>query len=140
MPGQALGPDPGAGGTPPGPGLYDHLAGRLGVAVTQALIERQALVACDGEPDSLRRPGEPLSARLPGQPYQLGLAAVRVFAGLGRPASALAPAPRQARPLLRFYLDWSEQRRHLGGRLGADMFATMESAGWPDGPASAPST
>src|SRR5215470_11165835 len=34
---------------------YDHLAGRLGVTVTQALIDRGALVPSDGIPDGRRR-------------------------------------------------------------------------------------
>jgi hypothetical protein len=34
------------------------------------------------------------------------------------------------RPLLRFCLDWSEQRHHLGGRLGADLLTAFTEAGW----------
>lgn len=39
---------------------YDHLAGRLGVQVTQALIDTGALTAADGITDTRRRPGDQL--------------------------------------------------------------------------------
>lgn len=110
---------------------YDHLAGRLGVVVTQALIDRQVLVPTDGRPTTARRPGAPLSSVTPESPYVLGRAATDVLAGLGIPAEALAAAPR-GRPLLRFCLDWSEQRHHLGGRLGALLLARFVGAGWLD--------
>jgi DNA-binding transcriptional ArsR family regulator len=40
---------------------YDHLAGRLGVQVTQALVAADALTTTDGVPDTRRRPGRPRS-------------------------------------------------------------------------------
>lgn len=43
---------------------------------------------------------------------------------------ALAPARVGERPLLRFCVDWSEQRHHLAGRLGADVCAALIHAGW----------
>jgi hypothetical protein len=67
---------------------YDHLAGRLGVQVTQSLID------------------------------------------LGVPADRFADDVPSRRPLLRFCLDWSEQRHHLGGRLGADLLTAFTDAGW----------
>lgn len=108
---------------------YDHLAGRLGVAVTAALVERGALVTTDGTPDTRRRPGDPLSAPLPEHPYQLGPAAQPVLTALGVDLTALTAAP-SSRPLLRFCLDWSEQRHHLAGRLGAAVLAAMLDHGW----------
>ncbi len=39
-------------------------------------------------------------------------------------------SPRSRRPLLRFCLDWSEQRHHLGGSLGAAILATFEQEKW----------
>jgi hypothetical protein len=32
--------------------------------------------------------------------------------------------------LLRFCLDWSEQRHHLGGRLGAAVLTALFERGW----------
>ena len=60
---------------------YDHLAGRLGCAVTQALLDRGALDAADGVDDTRRRGGETLSA---------------VVRGVGPSALVYAPTPSQA--------------------------------------------
>lgn len=104
---------------------YDHLAGRLGVAVTAALLSHRALVATDGIDDTARRPGDRLAAALPAHPYQLGPAAGEVLGGLGIDLPALVSAPRPARPLLRFCTDWTEQRHHLAGGLGAALLAAL---------------
>ena len=104
---------------------YDHLAGRLGVAVTTALLGRQVLVATDGIDDTTRRPGDRLAAALPEHPYQLGPAAADVLGDLGVDLPALVSAPRSARPLLRFCTDWTEQRHHLAGTLGAALLTAL---------------
>jgi DNA-binding transcriptional ArsR family regulator len=108
---------------------YDHLAGRLGVAVTAALVERQVLIATDGIQDTTRRPGERLAATLPTHPYHLGPQAAAVLAGLGVDLPALVQAPRPTRPLLRFCTDWTEQRHHLAGRLGAALLTALCDSG-----------
>lgn len=109
---------------------YDHLAGRLGVQITQALVDRGALIPADGIPDTRRRPGDRLSSQLPGHPYSLGTAAVPVLTSLGVPAGRVTAHRASRRPLLRFCLDWSEQRHHLAGSLGADLLAALTTAGW----------
>ena len=109
---------------------YDHLAGRLGVGVTQALIDTGALVAEDGIADARRRPGDHLSSQLPRHPYTLGPNATQVLLGLGVPADRLTETSSSRRPLLRFCLDWSEQRHHLAGRLGADLLDAFVDARW----------
>ncbi|RDI44630.1 ArsR/SmtB family transcription factor [Nocardia mexicana] len=106
---------------------YDHLAGRLGVAVTEALLDRKALERTDGVPGTERAQDDPISAPLPDHPYRLGPNAEPLFAELGVDLSA---AGRGRRPLLRFCVDWSEQRHHLSGALGAAVLTRMESAGW----------
>jgi DNA-binding transcriptional ArsR family regulator len=108
---------------------YDHLAGRAGVAVTAALVEHGALEPTDEVPDTRRRPGDPISAPLPTHPYRLGPAAGPVLAQLGIDLDAVRAEPAR-RPLLRFCLDWSEQRHHLGGRLGAALLATFTERRW----------
>lgn len=109
---------------------YDHLAGRLGVQITQALVDRHALTSADGIPDTRRRSGDRLSSQVAGCHYTLGPAAGDVFARLGIPASQLSAGHGARRPLLRFCLDWSEQRHHLAGRLGASLLTAMLDAGW----------
>ncbi|WP_028921083.1 ArsR/SmtB family transcription factor [Pseudonocardia acaciae] len=108
---------------------YDHLAGRLGVAVTSALLDRGALVATDGVQDTGRRPGDPLSAQLPTHPYRLGEHAAEVVGLLGVDKDVLSDNGAR-RPLLRFCLDWSEQRHHLSGRLGAAVLTAMLDQDW----------
>ena len=110
---------------------YDHLAGRLGVTVTEALLERQALVRTDGVTGTRRAQSDPISAPLPQHPYRLGPNADALFGELG---VDLDTARAQRRPLLRFCVDWSEQRHHLSGALGAAVLTRMESAGWVDRP------
>jgi hypothetical protein len=63
-------------------------------------------------------------------PYVLGDGATAVLTSLGVPADRLAGDVPSRRPLLRFCLDWSEQRHHLGGRLGADLLTAFADAGW----------
>ncbi|MCR6486795.1 metalloregulator ArsR/SmtB family transcription factor [Amycolatopsis sp. OK19-0408] len=103
---------------------YDHLAGRLGVAVTAALLSRGALA---GASDTLRRPGDRISAPLREHPYTLGPSAASVFDALGVDLDAVAAGRR---PLLKFCLDWSEQRHHLAGALGAAVATRFVDAGW----------
>lgn len=109
---------------------YDHLAGRLGVALAAALLECGVLTTTDGIPATRRRAGDPLAAALPEHPYQLGPAARTVLAELGVDLPALLAAPHSARPLLRFCSDWTEQRHHLAGRLGAMLLTTFCDTGW----------
>jgi hypothetical protein len=109
---------------------YDHLAGRLGVAITDALIDREVLVRDDGVGTSTRRPTDPLAAAVPAHPYTLGPQAGPVLDRLGIDLAAVRDQPRSARPLLRFCVDWSEQRHHLAGALGAAVCERARSAGW----------
>jgi DNA-binding transcriptional ArsR family regulator len=108
---------------------YDHLAGRAGVEVTAALVARGALESIDGVADTRRREGDALSAQLPTHPYRLGPSAEPVLGALGVDLDRLR-AEESRRPLLRFCLDWSEQRHHLGGRLGAAMLTAFVDRGW----------
>ncbi|MEW2503186.1 ArsR/SmtB family transcription factor [Amycolatopsis sp. CA-161197] len=106
---------------------YDHVAGQLGVAITAALVSRGALATVDGDPTTARRPGDRISSQLPDHPYVLGPAAQTVFSALGVDLEAASAARR---PLLRFCLDWSEQRHHLAGALGAAVAQRLLDAGW----------
>jgi hypothetical protein len=50
-----------------------------------------------------------------------------VFGSLGVDVDAVAAGRR---PLLKFCLDWSEQRHHLAGALGAAVATRFGEAGW----------
>lgn len=72
---------------------YDHLAGQLGVALTERLL----------------RPGN------------------TVLVGLGIDVGALETARR---PLFRCCTDWTEQRPHVAGALGAALLRRYRDEGW----------
>jgi DNA-binding transcriptional ArsR family regulator len=105
---------------------YDHLAGRLGVTLLEGLVRREALVRTDGGSGADRRPDDPLAQQLSDGPYELGPAAGEVFGELGADLSA----GRSSRRLLRFCVDWSEQRHHLAGRLGASVAQALLNRDW----------
>lgn len=107
---------------------YDHLAGGLGVAITEALLECGALVsnqAAGAAHGAGARPAGPLAS----SPYQLGYAADEVFERLGIHVASLRRIQTR-RPLLKFCVDWSEQRPHLAGLLGASLASTLIDNEW----------
>ncbi|WP_367324277.1 ArsR/SmtB family transcription factor [Streptomyces sp. HUAS ZL42] len=84
---------------------YDHLAGRLGIAVTEALTLKGLLRQDTG--------------------FALTDAGVRWFEATG---IALDRGGR--RPLARACLDWTERRPHLAGVAGAALCRHALDAGW----------
>ena len=108
---------------------YDHLAGKLGVAVTGGLLEQGALVRSDGIASTDRRADDPLASSMPVHPYLLGPRAADLFGALGVEPDALVQQSGR-RPTLRFCVDWSEQRHHLAGALGAAVLAAAEHREW----------
>ena len=86
---------------------YDHLAGRLGVALAGAL-EREGILFYQEE-------------------YSLGPVAKGRLADLGIDVDVLA---RRRRPLVRSCVDWSERRHHVAGALGAALASRMFELGW----------
>jgi DNA-binding transcriptional ArsR family regulator len=109
---------------------YDHLAGRYGVALLEALVAAGALGRTDGGTGTARRPDTRLSAPVRHHPFRLGPSAQDVLARIDIDLPALLDRPRSARPLLRFCIDWSEQRYHLAGALGAALLLAAEREGW----------
>jgi DNA-binding transcriptional ArsR family regulator len=86
---------------------YDHLAGRLGVAVTDAL-DRTGLLSRTGG-------------------FALTPAGLRWLDDL----TEAAPAPRASRrPPARGCLDWTERREHLAGAAGAAICAHLLDRRW----------
>jgi DNA-binding transcriptional ArsR family regulator len=87
---------------------YDHLAGRLGVAVTGALVGRGIL-------------GETAGG------FEVSAAGERELGGLG---VDLAAARARRRAFAPACLDWSERVPHVAGALGAAMLAEFFGRGW----------
>ena len=87
---------------------YDHLAGRLGVAVTQALVRRRALEEHDGR-------------------FELTERGSRLLEGLG---VDVAGARVRRRAFAPGCLDWTERKLHLAGGLGAALCDRFLDLGW----------
>jgi DNA-binding transcriptional ArsR family regulator len=87
---------------------YDHLAGRLGVELTQAMIARRFLQRRDRD-------------------FHLTGAGEKFLAALG---IELDEVRSQRRAFARVCLDWSERRPHLAGALGAALAARCFALGW----------
>ena len=91
---------------------YDHLAGRLGVALADALaaggyveLERDAGLVTD--------------------------AGIALFSRIGIDVASLsAVRGKRARALCRPCIDWSERRPHLAGLLGAALCSCSLEKGW----------
>jgi DNA-binding transcriptional ArsR family regulator len=106
---------------------YDHLGGILGTRLMEAMLDRGLLSGGDGT----FRPGLPGQDRLamPGVDfdYRLTDRGVEQLAAFGIDFSSLG---EHRRPLIRYCVDWSEQRHHLAGALGAALAARMFELGW----------
>ncbi|MFD7612140.1 ArsR/SmtB family transcription factor [Streptomyces sp. NPDC059828] len=84
---------------------YDHLAGRLGIAITEAMTARGLLLQDTG--------------------FALTDAGLEWFRDAG---IALPHGGR--RPLARACLDWTERRSHLAGVAGAELCRHVLAVGW----------
>jgi len=87
---------------------YDHLAGRVGVALTEALLARRLLLALDGS-------------------YAVTGRGERYLASLGVDIDRARAARRS---FARACLDWSERRPHLAGSLGAALADALLAEKW----------
>ncbi|GAA1961015.1 winged helix-turn-helix domain-containing protein [Amycolatopsis minnesotensis] len=87
---------------------YDHLAGRLGVAITDAMTGRGLIEARDG--------------------FALTKAGMDWLTG----PLAVDPGRLRAtrRPLAKACLDWTERRSHLAGASGAQIHRRFRENGW----------
>lgn len=97
---------------------YDHLAGKYGVAVFDALLAAGAMAY--EEQAGRGGPGEKAN-------LAIGPAADRVFPALGVDVRQAAHTRRQ---LVIACIDWTERRPHLGGALGAAVWRALVERGW----------
>jgi DNA-binding transcriptional ArsR family regulator len=88
---------------------YDHLAGRLGVAILEDLLRDGSVVPLRTEFYDVTRRGEQSLSRL-----SVDLSALR----------------RGRRALARGCTDWTEHRPHLGGALGAAICGSVLDRRW----------
>ncbi|HKN94936.1 MAG TPA: winged helix-turn-helix domain-containing protein, partial [Thermoleophilaceae bacterium] len=105
---------------------YDHLAGKLGTELMAAMIERGWLEGGDGTFDPARAEQDRLSAPGWDVDYRVSELGVSELAAFGVQLGEL-PARRR---LVRYCIDWSEQRHHLAGALGAAVAERSFELGW----------
>jgi DNA-binding transcriptional ArsR family regulator len=102
---------------------YDHLAGRLAVAITDRLIEDGCLTGGDGSIDIAHIRGGRLSGGVGDDTvYHLTDAGQQRLSDLG----VALPIDRT----VRCCIDWSEQRHHLAGALGRNLLSAFTDASW----------
>lgn len=87
---------------------YDHLAGELGVAVTDGLLNRGLLHSVEGA-------------------FRVTTSGTRWFASFGIDLDQLA---QRQRSFARACLDWTERRPHLAGAVGASLADLFFTQGW----------
>lgn len=90
---------------------YDHIAGRLGVAIAERLLADEA-IAFDGEAGHVTE--------------RAGAVLARIGIDPARTLAKAAPRRVHCRPCL----DWSERRFHVAGRLGTMICAHCLDSGW----------
>jgi DNA-binding transcriptional ArsR family regulator len=103
---------------------YDHVAGRLGVQLMSSLLDHEVLVGGDGRYDPVRDSHDALSS--PGHDIHYEL----TDSGRESLTNAGVELPTSRRPLVRYCVDWTEQRHHLSGALGRAVFDRLLVAGW----------
>lgn len=92
---------------------YDHFAGRLGVALTDAMVSA-GYVELSDDAGLVTDTGTELLARI----------------GIDMDAVLRARSKRSSRILCRPCLDWSERRAHLAGAVGSAICAHSFAKGW----------
>ena len=90
---------------------YDHLAGRLGVALAEALVRQDWLAEIAGDDER----------------YDVTEAGRARFAEFGVPLDGIRP---DKRGVARKCLDWTERRNHVAGPLGVRLLARLTALGW----------
>jgi hypothetical protein len=90
---------------------YDHIAGRLGVALADAMVAER-WVELDEDAGLITPEG------------------LRHLANLGIDLHPSPARSSRAAPLCRPCLDWSERRPHVAGRLGAALCVRGLDRGW----------
>jgi DNA-binding transcriptional ArsR family regulator len=87
---------------------YDHIAGRLGVSIADALLKKGALIALDTD-------------------YELTPEGEMLFESWGINPTDLR---RSKRVFAQQCLDWSERRHHVSGAVGAALAKLALEKGW----------
>jgi len=87
---------------------YDHLAGRLGVAIADALVAKGYIVLSE-------------------EGGEVTMAGARFLKKFGAELTAKSAGRRI---FCRACLDWSERRYHVAGLVGAELYRCCQDKGW----------
>ncbi len=87
---------------------YDHLAGQVGVLLTESLVQQGHLIMKDGA-------------------FEVSETGVERFTAIGLDIAQLR---RKRRAFAHACLDWSERKHHLGGALGQGLLQLCLERGW----------
>jgi DNA-binding transcriptional ArsR family regulator len=102
---------------------YDHLAGRLGVAIMGAMLDRGYLIGGDGDFHAERAVHDQLAGYGHDIDYHLTADGEAFLSDFG----AVLPSKR---PVVRYCVDWSEQRHHLSGAIGRNLLNRLLELEW----------
>jgi DNA-binding transcriptional ArsR family regulator len=102
---------------------YDHMGGRLAVAIARAMLDKGFLDGHDASVDF--DPDHGLARRLPDP-------AIYHLTEVGRSglATAIGFEPENTIDGVPCCVDWTEQRHHLAGALGAGLLERFTRLGW----------
>jgi DNA-binding transcriptional ArsR family regulator len=107
---------------------YDHLAGRLGVSLMDAMLDRGVLIRLDREADSTNPAGDRSSASAGHDvEYRLSKKGAEWIRDFGIDLDTIRTGRR---PMIRHCFDWSEQRHHLAGALGQAIAERLFAQRW----------
>ncbi|MDX6190016.1 winged helix-turn-helix domain-containing protein [Flavobacterium sp. Fl-318] len=87
---------------------YDHLAGKIGVAVAESLVEQSILLDSETK-------------------LEVTLKGIKWFSDFG---INIEEIKKQRRLFLKPCLDWSERKNHIAGSLGASLLNKMIADDW----------
>jgi DNA-binding transcriptional ArsR family regulator len=107
---------------------YDHLAGKIGVTITDKLVTNKLILPESGldQPAGIKNKKDPSSGH-PVAGYKVTAAGLQWFAQL---QIDVAELKTRRRTFSRQCLDWSERRPHLAGSLGAALLTAMLREDW----------
>lgn len=103
---------------------YDHLAGHLGTALMESFVDSGAVVGGDGRHHEESARQDHLAAQGKDLDYRITEDGWRRLGELG------VVIERTPRRLVRYCVDWTEQRHHLAGALGAALLTRFVELGW----------
>lgn len=105
---------------------YDHLAGQLGVHLMGVLLETKVLSGADGTYRPSTAAHDRPAAYGRDHRYELTDEGAETLRSWG---VDVVQSTRR-RPLVRYCVDWSEERHHLSGALGAAIADRLFVLGW----------